>query len=455
MKPNAQLAHPHRHRPDQPERMLFLRMPRWSERGCAEPEVRSRPGAGFFLARRSARAVWWVPPAVQRPWNGAAVCLVLLAFAPGCQNKAPTSAAAPPQVEVATVVQKNVPIYREWVGTLEGQVNATISAQVTGYLVERAYNEGSVVTNGQVLFQIEKGPFEAALAQAKAQLEVAKARKGKTELDVKRYTPLAASEAISKQELDDAIQADKAAAAQIDSAQAALQQAELNLNFSTIRAPVDGIAGLAQAQLGNLIGPNTGPLTTVTKVNPIRVNFSVSQQLMTRMQERALAEGKTLRDQEHYHGPPLELILATGSVYPQKGQLQFADNQVDVRTGTIRVVGEFANPQLFLVPGMFTRVRGLLDTETNALVVPQRAITDMQGRSLIAVVGADNKVSIRPVTPGERIGTEWVVKGNLKPGDRVVAEGIQKVREGAVVNPVPQQLAAAAAAETKPIEPKP
>lgn len=361
-----------------------------------------------------------------------------------CKKKE-EAAPAPPSVEVVTVQQQDVPIFREWVGTLEGEVNATISAQVTGYLVKRAYQEGSIVTNGQVLFQIDKGPFEATLSQAKAQLDEAKARKGKTELDVKRYTPLAATQAISQQELDNAIQSDKAAAAQVESTKASVQQAELNLAFTTIRSPVDGLAGLAQAQIGNLIGPSSGPLTTVTKAEPIRVNFSVSQQLMIEMQERTLAEGQKLRDTEHYHGPELELILASGAVYPRKGQVRFADNQVDIRTGTIRVVGEFPNPQGELVPGMFTRVRALLDTEKNALLVPQRSVTDMQGRSLVAVVGPDNKVNIRPVTAGERVGPLWVIKGNVKPGERVVAEGIQKVREGMVVTPVKAQPSEAAA----------
>ena len=365
---------------------------------------------------------------------GGIFCLVILVS--GCKGKDEGPPPAPPEVEVVVVEQKDVPIYRDWVGTLEAEVNATISAQVTGYLVERAYVEGSLVTNGQVLFQIEKAPFEAALAGAKAQLAAAEAHKGKTALDVKRYTPLAASEAISRQELDDAIQADKAADAQVESGVAAVQQAELNLAFTTIRSPVDGTAGLAQAQLGNLIGPSSGPLTTVTKAEPIRAQFSVSQQFLTQMQQRALEDGKMLRA-VGYQGPLLELILATGYVYPLKGRIRFSDNQVDVRTGTLQILGEFPNQQRLLVPGMFTRVRALLDTETNALLVPQRAVTDMQGRSLIAVVGADNKVNIRPVVTGERVESLWVIQGQVKAGERVVAEGIQKVREGAVVNPVP------------------
>ena len=375
----------------------------------------------------------------------AAVVAVLAPFS-GCKEKEQAGPTSPPEVEVVAVEQRDVPIYREWVGTLEGDVNATISAQVSGYLVSRAYNEGGLVTNGQVLFQIEQAPFKAALTKAKAQLAEAQAHKGKTAMDVERYTPLAKTQAISQQELDDAVQADKAAEAQVESSQAAVQQAELNLGFTTISSPVDGIAGLAQAQIGNLVGPGSGPLTTVTKVEPIRVYFSVAQQLLTRMQERVLAEGGTLREGigGNYQGPPLELTLASGSVYPLKGRVRFADNQVDVKTGAIRVVGEFPNPQQRLIPGMFTRVRALLETEKNALLVPQQAVADMQGRNLIAVVGADNKISVMPVTAGEVVGQQRVIQGGVKAGDRVVAEGIQKVREGAVVNPVPYAEKAAA-----------
>ena len=217
---------------------------------------------------------------------------------------------------------------------------------------------------------------------------------------------------------------------------------------------MDGVAGLAKAQVGDLIGPSTGPLTTVAKVEPIRVYFSVSQQLMTDrcrsgVWRRARARTRT------GEGPQLEFVLASGTVYPLKGRVRFANNQVDVKTGTITVVGEFPNPERLLVPGMFVRVRALLDTQKNALLVPQRAVTDMQGRYLIAVVGADNKVSIRPVTAGERFGQQWVITGNVKPGDRVVAEGIQKVREGVVVNPVPFVEKTAAAPITRRPPPRP
>ncbi len=361
--------------------------------------------------------------------------LALIGLPSGCKKteKAPP---APPTVEVVAVTQRDVPIYREWVGTLEGDVNATISAQVTGYLLSREYTEGTAVTNGQVLFQIDPAPFKAALDKAKSQLLEAQATQLKYALTVQRYTPLAATEAISKQELDDAVQDEKAAAGQVEAAKAAVEQAQLNLGFTTIRSPVDGVAGLAsaQAQVGNLVGSSSGPLTTVTTIDPMRAYSSVSQRLVTEIMERRLAAGLSLDSGE---GPSVQLILSTGSVYPFKGQIRFKDNQVDVKTGTVRIVGVFPNPQSLLIPGMFVNVRALLSTETNALLVPQRAITEMQGKYLIAVVGADNKVSIRPVQAGERVGQEWVIKGEVKPGDRVVAEGVQKVRDGAVVNAVP------------------
>lgn len=389
-------------------------------------------------------------PLTLATFSCAALALILV----GCK-KEEAAAPKPATVEVVQVVQKDVPVYREVVGTLAGDVNASISAQVTGYLLSRNYSEGSTVTNSQVLFKIDPAPFQAELDKAKSQLAQAQATQEKYALTVQRYIPLAATEAISKQELDDAVQNEKAAQAQVESAHAAVQQAELNLAFTTIRSPVDGVAGLAsaQAQVGNLVGPSSGQLTTVSTIDPMRVYFSVSQRLITEIQERMMAEGKSPTSGE---GPPLELRLSTGSVYPSKGRIRFRNNQVDVKTGTVRMVGEFPNPNSLLVPGMFVSVRALLTTEKGALLVPQRAVTEMQGRYLIAAVGADKKVSIRPVTTGERVGQDWVISGEIKPGDQVIAEGVQKVRDGALVNPVPfvEKLAAAdsagAEAEKKP-----
>jgi membrane fusion protein (multidrug efflux system) len=385
-------------------------------------------------------------------WTALALVAVVIAgMTCGCEKKA-EQAPTPPTVEVISVGQRDVPIYHTVVGTLEGDVNATISAQVTGYLLNRGYTEGSFVTNGQVLFQIDQGPFQAELEKSKSQVAQAQATEQKFALTVQRYRPLAATEAISQQELDDAVQNEKAAQAQVEAGRAAVQQATLNLGFTTIRSPVDGIAGLAspQAQVGNLVGPNSGQLTSVTTVDPIRVYFSVSQRLIQEIQQRMIAAGKKLDDSTE--GPPLELTMANGSVYPLKGRIRFKNNQVDVTTGTVRVVGEFPNPQRLLVPGMFVSVRALLQTDKGSLLVPQRAVTEMQGRYLVAVVGADNKISIRPVTTGERVEQEWVITGDVKPGDRVVAEGVQKVRDGMQVNPVPfsEKVAGAGASTTEP-----
>jgi membrane fusion protein (multidrug efflux system) len=340
-------------------------------------------------------------------------------------------------VEVIAVEQRDVPVYSEAVGTLEADVNATIAAQVSGYLVSRNYTEGTVVTNGQVLFQIDDRTYKAALDQAEAKV-------AKTKMDVERYTPLAATQAISQQELDDAIQANAAAVA-------SAEQARLNYQFCTVLSPVDGVAGLAQAQVGDLVGPGSGALTTVTTIDPIRVYFSAAQQLVTTIMEQRLATGKNAYDRGEV---PLQMTLSTGTIYPQPGKIRFANNQVDVRTGTIRLVGEFPNSDRLLVPGMFVRVRAQIGTLKDALVVPQRAVGELQGRKLIAIVGVDNKVLIRPVEVGETFGDLWVIKGPFKPGDKVVAEGIQKVRDGVTVNPVPfgslpKETPAAAAPEKK------
>jgi membrane fusion protein, multidrug efflux system len=337
----------------------------------------------------------------------------------GCK-KSEAPAPPPPTVEVVAVEQRDVPIYSEAVGTLEADVNATISAQVTGYIISRDYTEGSLVASNQLLFQIDDRTYQAALDQAVAKVT-------KTKQDVDRYTPLAATQAISQQELEDAIQANIAAKAAADAAR-------LNVQFCKIVSPIDGVAGLAQGQVGDLVGPGTGALTTVTTIDPIRVYFSVAQQLATQIMEQRLARGEKIGSPLD---KPLQLTLASGMVYQHPGRIRFADNQINVKTGTIRLVGEFPNHDRLLVPGMFVRVRATIGTNQNALLVPQRAVAELQGRTLIAVVGADNKVGIRPITTGVVDGDMWVVTGPLKPGDRVVAEGIQKVRDGATVNPVP------------------
>ncbi|HEY1788175.1 MAG TPA: efflux RND transporter periplasmic adaptor subunit [Verrucomicrobiae bacterium] len=350
-----------------------------------------------------------------------ALSVASLIFLSGCKPPEQAPAAVPPEVAVAAVEQRDVPVYGESVGTLEADINAVISAQVGGYLLSRNYVEGSEVTNGQVLFQIDDRTYKAALDQAAARVT-------KTAQDIQRYTPLAKTGAVSQEELDDSIQANAAAVA-------SAERARLDYQFCTIRSPVDGVAGLAQAQVGDLVGPGSGPLTTVTKVKPMRVYFSVSQQLMTKLMEERLAEQRGPFNSNN--GPPLELTLASGTVYPVKGRVRFSDNQIDERTGTIRVVGEFANPNRLLIPGMFVRVRARIGMDKDALLVPQIAVADYQGRNLVAVVGPDKKVNIQPVIMGQEVGDLCVVTGKLKVGEQIVAEGVQKVREGMEVNPKP------------------
>ena len=348
------------------------------------------------------------------------LALAVLATFSGCKKNEPSAAPTPPTVLVATVEQRDVPIYSEAVGTLEADVNATISAQVSGYLISRNYTEGTLVTNGQALFQIDDRTYKASLDQAEAKV-------AKTQMDVDRYTPLAKTQAISQQELDDAIQANAAAVA-------AAEVARLNYQFCKILSPVDGVAGLAQAQVGDLVGPGSGALTSVATIEPIRVYFSVAQQLVTQLMQQKLTRGQKIGEASEL---PLQLTLSTGTVYPLPGKIRFANNQVDVKTGTIRLVGEFENPDRLLVPGMFVRVRAQIGLDKDALLVPQRAVAELQGRTLIAVVGADNKVSIRPIKTGVTEGDYWVIKGPVKPGEKVIVEGLQKLRPDIIVNPVP------------------
>jgi membrane fusion protein (multidrug efflux system) len=358
--------------------------------------------------------------------------ILLLAFCvSGCADKKEEPAAAgAPEVEATNVVEKDVPIYSEWVGTTEGLVNAKIRAQVSGYLMKQNYREGALVKKGDLLFEIDPRTFKAAFDQADGQLAQAKAKLGKTELDVKRYTPLAKTGAISKQELDDAVQANLAAKASVDSAQATVEQARLSLGFTRITSPINGIAGTANAQIGDLVGPQTSELTTVSTIDPIKVYFSISEQEYLDVAEKInVAEAAS----EMTRGAILDLILANGSVYPQKGKLSFADRQVDVKTGTIRIAALFPNNGNLLRPGQFARIRALTQTRKNALLVPQRSVTELQGSYQLAVVGSDNKVQIRPVKVGNRIDSLWVINEGLKSGERVITEGVQKVKEGQVV----------------------
>jgi membrane fusion protein (multidrug efflux system) len=372
----------------------------------------------------------------------------------GCGGEAKPQA-APPDVEIVSVQQGDVPITKEFVGTLTGVVNAQIRAQVSGYLVRQLYTNGAYVRKGAPLFQLDPRTFQAAvdqaagnLAQAKADLEKANAQLGKTQLDVTRYTPLAKKGAISQQELDDAVQANLAAQGQvaaakaaIDTAQAASEAARLNLGYATIVSPLDGVAGISSAQVGDFVGPNsTNALTAVSTVNPILATITPSEQDYLKMMSMVAKTGRS--ETEILNSFVWQLELNDGSIYPQRGKFYALDRQVNIQTGAITVQIQFPNPGNVLRPGGFGNLRSVVRVDKGALLVPQRAVTDIQGKYLVAVVGSNNKVNISPVEVGDRFGTMWIISDGVKKGDHIVAEGTQKVQEGLLVNPKPFQPSA-------------
>ena len=391
-------------------------------------------------------------------WASAGMLAALLLFFVTRSGAKPAAKAPPPPVvEVASVEQKDVPIYGEWIGTLTGQVNADIKAQVTGYLLTRNYKEGSYVTKGQLLYQIDPRPFQAALDQAKgqlaqaeaqliqdqAQLATAEATQLRSQLDVEKYGPLSKADAVSKQDFDDANQTNlankaqvqaanaaiAAAKAQIQAYQAAVETASINLGFTRIVSPIDGIAGIAQAQVGDLVSTSSGTLTTISTLDPIRDYFTVGEQDYLALRKQFL--GSTSDRWK------LQLILADGTTYSHEGQFYFADRQVNQNTGAIQLAALFANPGNVLRPGQYGKVRAVLRLQRNALVIPQAAVTDEQGSYLVAVVGSDNRVAMRPIRVGECTGTMWVIQDGLKPGERVVVEGQQNLRPGMPVQVKP------------------
>jgi RND family efflux transporter MFP subunit len=369
-------------------------------------------------------------------WMVGFLALAAITLLGGCASKTEAAAPPPPEVQVVNIQQKDVPVYREWVAILDGYVNADIRPQVSGYLLKQNYREGSLVHKGDVLFEIDRRPFEAALQQAQGQQAQAEAQLGKTTLDVQRDTPLAKQSAIPQAQLDNDIQANAAATAVVEANKAQVAQARLNLGFTKVRSLVDGVAGLAKGQIGDLVGP-TSLLTTVSQLQPIKVYFSISEQeyLPFAATISEMTSGKRVAGR----GKTLELILADGSVYPSKGSILIADRQVDLKTGTIRFAGAFDNPGGMLRPGQFARVRIPTALAKNALLVPQRAVMETQGSYQVAVVTPDNKASIRPVTVGERVGDMWIIKNGVQPSEQVIVEGFQKVREGSPVVPKPFQ----------------
>jgi membrane fusion protein (multidrug efflux system) len=350
----------------------------------------------------------------------------------GCGNKNVSAAAAPPpNVQIVEVIERDVPVYHEYLATLDGFVNAQIQPQVSGYLVKQNYLEGALVGKNQVLFKIDPRPFQAIVDQAKAQVAQAEAQLGKTQLDVQRDTPLAKEKAIAQSQLDNDIQANLAAKATVQADKAALEQAELNLEFTNVRSLVDGVAGIAAGQVGNLVGPQI-VLTTVSQVEPVKAYFTVSEQEYLAFVQRNPTEADRAAREKQLE---LDLILSDGSTYPRKGTFFAADRQVDIQTGSIRLAGLFPNPGNVLRPGQFGRVRFISYIRKGALLVPQKSVVELQGSYQVAVVGSDNKVTLRTVTVGERTGAMWIINNGLKRQERVVVEGVQKVRENLQVKP--------------------
>jgi len=364
-------------------------------------------------------------------------CLAIGWAMTGCQNQKAAPTPPPPEVIVTPVVQMDVPLYNEWVATLDGFDNAHIQPQVTGYIVAQTYREGSPVKKGQVLFEIDPRPFQAVLDQAKAQLAQSQAQLGKTKLDVDRDTPLAKERAIAQSQLDNDIQANLAAMAAVKSAEAQVESAQLNLDFTHVTSLLDGIAGIATVQIGNLVNP-TAVLTSVSRVEPIKAYFPISEQTYMKFAKRINTSSRRDDVEEIKDAPKLQLILADGTVYAHPGKILYTDRQVDITTGTIRIASSFPNPENILRPGQFGRIRAATEQVNGALLVPQRAVNELQGMYQLAVVGEGNKVSIRSVKVGDRSGENWIIQDGVKPGEMVIVEGLQKVRDGSVVRPKQQ-----------------
>lgn len=354
------------------------------------------------------------------------------------QQKAPP----PPEVVVVQAAQRDVPIYSEWIGTTEGDINAAIRPQITGYLLRRAYQEGSFVHQGDLMFEIDPRQMRAALEQAQANLGQGQAALAKAQRDVARYRPLAAQRAVSQQELDNAVAAEEEAAANVEALKAQVDQARLNLTWTRVTAPISGISGLAVAQVGDLVTPQT-LLSTVSRVDPLRVRFNLSEQEYLRFRQKSEADPESARRFSN-----LQMILSDGQTFPPAGRLIFTDREVDVKTGTIGAIGLFPNPGNLLRPGQYAKVRAEVDLHRGALLVPQRAVNELQGGYQIAVVGPDDVAQVRNVQVGPREGDLWVIDKGLQPGDQVVVAGFSRVKSGAKVSPkTPQQETAEAQAK--------
>jgi membrane fusion protein (multidrug efflux system) len=386
------------------------------------PECKRRipPGLRHSFARKSSSHPVRISRLLFAP-------LLLLATIAGCASKEEKPAPPPLGVTVTPVVQKDVPIHQEWVGTMVGNVDAEIRPKVEGFLLTRLYTEGSYVEKGQPMFQLDKRQAQAAVEQATGNLERARAALSQAQIDVRRFTPLVAQKAVSQAELDKATSSERAASATVDADQAALDNAKLNLGWTTVTSPISGIAGVAKVGIGDLITPTT-VMTTVSTVNPIYVDINIAEQDYMRFQRNKPSQSKQ---------PNLELILGDGTIYPLRGSVRFVNREVDSRTGTIQVRGEFPNPGNVLRPGQYARIRAITELRKAAFLIPQQSVSELQGVYQVGVVGSDNKVTIKTVKLGPQFGDMWVVESGLQPGESVIVDGLQRVKTGVTVAPTP------------------
>jgi membrane fusion protein (multidrug efflux system) len=388
-----------------------------------------KPFARFFRFQLFVGSFW----ASAILWFNSVALITIVIILAGCSKSGTKDiTSGPPEVLVTEALQKDVPIVKEWIGSLDGSVDADVRARVSGYVISQNYKEGTVVKEGDLLFQIDPSVYEAAVEQAKASLAQAEANQLQTEQTEQRETQLFEQKAESAQARDNAVQNNTAAKAAVKAQQATLRQAEVNLEWTKIKAPIGGIAGIANPGIGDLVGPgDANPLATISTVDPIKVYFQISEQDYLKVAQERVEANRT----NPAPPPPIEIILADGTLYPRQGKFSAVDRQVDNQTGTIRLAALFPNPDNVLRPGQFVRVRVTVRTLHGALLVPQRAVNELQTSFELAVVGADNKAAIRTVKVGERVGSLWVVEDGLKPGERVVVEGLQKVRDNEPVKP--------------------
>jgi RND family efflux transporter MFP subunit len=355
------------------------------------------------------------------------VLTMVLTITNGCSSSAEKPAPPPPGVTVTLATQRDVPIHQEWVGTMSGNVDADIRPKVEGFLLSRLYTEGSYITKGTPMFQLDRRQAQAAVEQAEGNLARTRASLGQAQIDVRRYTPLVAQKAVSQAELDKALSSESAAKAGVDANQAAVDNAKLNLGWTTVTAPISGIAGVSKVQVGDLMTPTT-TMTTISSVNPIYVDINVAEQDYLRF-----VREKTGRKA----GQDIELILGDGTTYPRRGHALFVNREVDSRTGTIQVRGEFPNPGNVLRPGQYARIRAVTEMRKSAVLIPQQAVSELQGVYQVGVVTSDNKVTIKAVKLGPQFGNMWVVESGLQAGDNVVVDGLQRIKTGMTVAPTP------------------